>query len=109
MKTIFHKIKKDALNNLILYASRNVNNENNVLFPFLFCEMSTICKIHRNRSPWLEVADIDNGMQLFTRGVIIFHCSILSFYPSEVRFVFFTQRYSKSFENASKIYIPIKS
>ena len=78
-------------------------------FPSFFAKLGTIREIHRNRSPWLEVAGIDNGMQLFTRGVIIFHCSILSFYPSEVGFVFFTQRYSKSFENALKIYIPIKS
>ena len=103
MKTIFHKIKKDALNNLILYASRNVNNENNALFVFRFCEIG-------NRSPWFEVVDIDNGMHLFTIRVIIFHCSILPVYPAEVGSVFFfTQRYSKCFGNASKIYFPIKS
>ena len=78
-------------------------------FPFSFAKLDTIREIHGNRSTWLEVVDIGNGMHLFTRRVIIRHCSILPFYPSKVRFVFFTQRYSKCFENTLKIYFPIKS
>ena len=77
---------------------------------FVFAKLGAIREIHGNRSPWFEVVDIDNGMHLFTIRVIIFHCSILPVYPAEVGSVFFfTQRYSKCFGNASKIYFPIKS
>ena len=78
---------------------------------FFFAKLDKIREIHGNQSVWLEVADIDNGMHEFTIKIITFHRSILPIYPSEHGsvFFFFTQSYSKYFENVSKIHFPIKS
>ena len=57
--------------NLISDASRNVNDENSVLFVFHF--------FHGNWSPWLEVADIHNGMQPCTTRVIYIYFFYVGF------------------------------
>ena len=58
--------------NLISDASRNVNDKNSVPFAFHF--------FHGNWSPWLEVADIHNGMQLCTIRVIYIYFSMWVFF-----------------------------
>ena len=67
---------------------------------FVFAKLGAIREIHGNRSPWFKVVDIDNGMHLFTIRVIIFYCSILPVYPSEVGSVFFLP---KGIQSASKM------
>ena len=97
VKTSFDKIKKDALSNLILHGSRNVNSENKCS---LLRNWAKFVKFQGNRSPWLKVVDVDNGRHLFTRRVIILHCSILPFYPSDLGSGFVLL---KGIENTSKM------
>ena len=109
VKIVFPKIKKDTLNN----DSRNDYMLHEILvmkimlfLSFFYAKFGKLREIHGNRSLWLEVADKANG--LHPLGLYF----IVAFYTSELRsdfYFFFTQRYSKYFENASKIYFLIKS
>ena len=104
MKTIFPKIKKDALSNNIIFHEILLMKIMFFLYLF-FAKLGEICEIHGNRSLWVKVTDTVNGMYLFTITVIIFHGNILPL-GTWIRFCFFffTQRYSKYLENASKIF-----
>ena len=110
MKTIFPKIKKDALNNIMFHEILLMK----IMFflYFFFAKLGKIREIQGNRSPWFKVADTVNGMHLFTIRDIIFHCSILPL-GTWIRFCFVLFFfYSKVFKiprKCFKDFFPIKS
>ena len=101
MKTIFPKIKKDALNNIMFHEILLMK----IMFflYFFFAKLGKIREIQGNRSPWFKVADTVNGMHLFTIRVIIFHCSILPL-GTWIRFCFVLFFFLlKGIQNTSKM------
>lgn len=70
---------------------------------FFFVKLSKISKIHKNQSPWSEFSDTDDGIQLFTLKIMIFHCSIVAPLLSWIRF-FFCLLCSKVFKILQKCF-----
>ena len=79
VKTIFPKIKKDALNNIMFHEILLMK----IMFflYFFFAKLGKIREIQRNRSPWFKVAGTVNGMPYLLLEFLYF---IVAFCPSEL-------------------------